>query len=187
MSAVSGKTLEKETKVAQEVQDEYTELTPIEVAGKQQLYYDVPILPLPVYVATPYKSKITKLEDFETEKQRLLAAYNKSTSDRDTTAIEIKATEDEINAKAYASPVGYAPSIPPYDRKARGAKLLDLTKTIAPGKPVEYDITPLLDIRDALKLKTKAKTSPGLIKAIQDYELEEYNKLIKAEEATYVG
>ena len=50
MSAVSGKTPEKETKVSQEAQYEYTALTLIEVAGKQQLYYDVPILPLPVYL-----------------------------------------------------------------------------------------------------------------------------------------
>jgi len=187
MSAITGKTPEKESKVSQETEDEYKSMTPIEVGGKQQLYYDVPIPALPVFVPAPYKSKITKLEDFETEKQRLLAAYNKATADRDTTAIEIKATEDEINAKAYASPIGYAPSIAPYDRKARGAELLDLTKIIAPGKPVEYDITPLLDIRDALKLKTKARTSPGLIKAIQDYEEEEHNKKIRAEESTYVG
>ena len=78
-------------------------------------------------------------------------------------------------------------SIPPYDKKARAAELLDLTKTIAPGKPVEYDLTPLLDIRDALKLKTKARTSPGLIKAIQDYEEAEHNKMIRAEESTFVG
>ena len=187
MSAITGKTPEKESKVSQETEDEYKSMTPIEVGGKQQLYYDVPIPALPVFVPAPYKSKITKLEDFETEKQRLLAAYNKATADRDTTIIEIKAVEDEINAKAYASPIGYAPSIAPYDRKARGAELLDLTKIIAPGKPVEYDITPLLDIRDALKLKTKARTSPGLIKAIQDYEEEEHNKKIRAEESTYVG
>lgn len=187
MSAISGKTPEKEGKVSQETEDEYKSMTPIEVGGKQQLYYDVPIPALPVFVPTPYKSKITKLEDFETEKQRLLAEYNKTIADRDTTIIEIKATEDEINAKAYASPIGFAPSIPPYDKKARGAELLDLTKIIAPGKPVEYDLTPLLDIRDALKLSTKARTSPGLIKAIQAYEEEEHNKLIRAEESTYVG
>ena len=189
MNALSGKTQDKDnnTKVSQEAQEEYKSMTPIEVGGKQQLYYDVPIPALPVYVPTPYKSKITKLEDFETEKQRLIAAYNKATADRDTTAIEIKATEDEINAKAYASPIGFTPSIPPYDKKARAAELLDLTKTIAPGKPVEYDITPLLDIRDGLKLKTKARTSSGLIKAIQEYEEAEHNKMIRGEESKYVG
>ena len=187
MSAITGKTPETESKVSQETEDEYKSMTPIEVGGKQQLYYDVPIPALPVFVPAPYKSKITKLEDFETEKQRLLAAYNKATADRDTTAIEIKATEDEINAKAYATPIGFTPSIAPYNRETKAAELLDLTKIIAPGKPVEYDITPLLDIRDALKLKTKARTSPGLIRAILDYEEEEHNKKIRAEESTYVG
>ena len=36
MSAVSGKTPEKDTKVSQEAQDEYQSMTPIEVGGKQQ-------------------------------------------------------------------------------------------------------------------------------------------------------
>ena len=72
MNAISGKTPEKDTKVSQEAQDEYQSMTPIEVGGKQQLYYDVPIPPLPVFVEKPYTSRLTDPADFKTEKERLL-------------------------------------------------------------------------------------------------------------------
>ena len=71
MSAISGKTPEKDTKVSQEAQDEYQSMTPIEVGGKQQLYYDVPIPPLPSFVPKPYTSRFTDLAAFKTEKERL--------------------------------------------------------------------------------------------------------------------
>ena len=53
MNAITGKTPEKDTKVSQEAQDEYTSMTPIEVGGKQQLYYDVPIPALPNFIPKP--------------------------------------------------------------------------------------------------------------------------------------
>ena len=80
MSAISGKTPEKDTKVSQEAQDEYTAMTPIEVGGKQQLYYDVPIPALPVFVPKPYTSHLTDPEDFKLEKERLIAEFNKATA-----------------------------------------------------------------------------------------------------------
>ena len=72
MSAITGKTPEKESKVSQETEDEYTAMTPIEVGGKQQLYYDVPIPALPVFVPKPYTSHLGDPEDFKLEKERLL-------------------------------------------------------------------------------------------------------------------
>ena len=69
MNAISGKTPEKDTKVSQDAQDEYQSMTPIEVGGKQQLYYDVPIPPLPVFVEKPYTSRLTDPADFKLKKK----------------------------------------------------------------------------------------------------------------------
>jgi len=95
MSAISGKTPEKDTKVSQEAQDEYQSMTPIEVGGKQQLYYDVPIPPLPPFVPKPYTSRFTDLADFKTEKARLLRELDTSYNLRTTTQEENKLVENE--------------------------------------------------------------------------------------------
>jgi hypothetical protein len=161
MSAVSGKTPEKDTKVSQEAQDEYQSMTPIEVGGKQQLYYDVPIPPLPPFVPKPYTSRFTDLADFKTEKERLLVARKTAYIRREQYQNDINNIEDLLNAKAYTSSEGFTPSIPPFDKNTRKAELLDLTKEINPKTGiVEYtNLQPLLDMRDAKLPKSKARPS----------------------------
>jgi len=107
MSAISGKTPEKDTKVSQEAQDEYQSMTPIEVGGKQQLYYDIPIPALPRFVPKPYTSHFTNPGDFKLEKDRLLRDLNISFRRRESYQKEINKIEDLLNAKAYVSSEGF--------------------------------------------------------------------------------
>ena len=189
MNAISGKTPEKDTKVSQEAQDEYQSMTPIEVGGKQQLYYDVPIPPLPPFVPKPYTSHFTDPADFKTEKEKLLVAIKTSYIRREQYQNDINNIEGLLNAKAYASLEGFTPSMPSFDKNTRKAELLDLTKEINPKTGiVEYtNLQPLLDMRDAKLPKSKARVLSGLLSALLKYEEEEYNTTIKADETAYVG
>ena len=51
----------------------------------------------------------------------------------------------------------------------------------------EFDIRPLLDLRDKYKLKTTARTVPGLIRAITTFEKNFDKELIASEETIFVG
>jgi hypothetical protein len=188
MSAISGKTPEKDTKVSQEAQDEYASMTPIEVGGKQQLYYDVPIPPLPVFVPKPYTSHFTDPADFKTEKERLLVARKTAYIRREQYQNDINNIEDLLNAKAYASPEGFTSTIPPFDKKARRDELQELTKETNPKTGIdEYtNLQPLLDMRDAYKLK-KVRTLGTLLREILAFEEKENDKAMNAEVSTYVG
>jgi hypothetical protein len=191
MSAVSGKTPEKDTKVSQEAQDEYQSMTPIEVGGKQQLYYDVPIPPLPPFVPKPYTSRFTDLAAFKTEKERLLRELDTSYNIRTVTQEEIKLVENEINAKSYANPIGFTPKTPPFDRKARNIELITLTEIRDPKDPlakVIIDNQPLKDICAMYGIPTRSNSAiPTLVKNILAFEEGEYEKAILAEESTFVG
>jgi hypothetical protein len=179
---------EKDTKVSQEVQDEYQSMTPIEVGGKQQLYYDVPIPPLPVFVPKPYTSYFTDPEDFKIEKERLLVARKTAYIRREQYQNDINNIEDLLNAKAYASPEGFTSTVPPFDKKARRDELQELTKETNPKTGIdEYtNLQPLLDMRDAYKLK-KVRTLGTLLKEILAFEEKENDKAMNAEVSTYVG
>ena len=85
--------------------------------------------------------------------------------------------------------MGFIPSIPLYDEKARAVELKSMTESyeiipkLTNGDPVIgadgkqetmngrklEDIDPLLELRDRYKLKTTARTVGGLIKAIISY------------------
>ena len=101
---------------------------------------------------------------------------NTAIEDRTIKQEEIKLVEDDLNDKAYATPVGFTTSIPPYDSNAKRELLKSYTETyVEPVDPDDarkkvIDIQPLLDIRDGYKLKTTARTIPGLINAIVKYE-----------------
>jgi hypothetical protein len=176
MNAITGKTPEKDTKVSQEAQDEYTSMTPIEVGGKQQLYYDVPIPALPRFVPKPYTSHFTNPKDFKLEKDRLLRDLNISFRRRESYQKEINKIEDLLNAKAYVSSEGFKSKLPPFNIDIRREELKKLT------------VSELYDERDKYpKLKSKAKTVDGLAKAISEFEDKEYKKILKEEESTFLG
>ena len=67
-------------------------------------------------------------------------------------------------------------------------ELKSSTETIDPddGKKV-IDIQPLLDLRDGYKLKTTARTVPGLIRAITTHEKNFNKEVIESEKSAFVG
>ena len=172
MNAITGKTPEKDTKVSQEAQDEIAAMAPIEVGGKQQLYYDVPIPALPTFVPKPYTSHFTDPEDFKLEKERLLAALKTSYIRRDNYLREIKTVESELFT-SMLPPEEFTSSIQPYSSNTRRAELSQLS------------INELLKIRDDKKVKTTAKSVLGLTNAIIKHEVAEHEKELKAEEADF--
>ena len=187
MNSITGKKSENENKVSQEVQDDFRAMNPIEVGDQKRLYYDIPIPALPDFIPTPPTTRFTTEEEFDTERERLLTELNNFSERRTIILEDIQVVETQINDKAYVNPIGFAPSIAPFNRAQMATDLKDLTESYDSSGNKVIDIQPLLDIRDGKKIKTTAKTIPGLIRAITDFEERIYKERIKAEEATFVG
>ena len=129
-------------------------MNPVEVGDEKRLYYDVPIPALPNFVPTPPTTAFTTEAEFTAERERLLTLLNTSTERRAVIQEEIKAVEDEINNKAYATPIGFTPSIPPYDPNARDLELRSLITTYKNFQDIEIDDpNPFRDLRDRMKKK----------------------------------
>ena len=192
MNSISGKSSEKDTKVSQEVQDDFRAMNPVEVGDEKRLYYDVPIPTLPDPNPIPYYGRFNTEEEFVVERERLLVALDGLTANREAIIEYIQDTEDELNSKSYMSSTGFTPSTPPYDRYAKEMELRALAVETDP-KGVDYEsVRPLIAIRDEMKkndrsFTTKANGINNLIKAILNYEEAKTNEAIQAEEAVYVG
>ena len=192
MNSISGKSSEKDTKVSQEVQDDFRAMNPVEVGDEKRLYYDVPIPTLPDPNPIPYYGRFNAEEEFVVERERLLAVLDGLTANREAIIEYIQDTEDELNSKSYMSSTGFTPSTPPYDRYAKEMELRALAiETDSEG--VDYvSVRPLIALRDEMKIKdrsftTRANGINNLIKAILNYEEAKTNEAIQAEEAVYVG
>ena len=208
MNSISGNRTEKDNKVSQEVEDDFRAMNPVEVGDEKRLYYDIPIPTLPEYIPKPPTTYFTTEGEFTVERERLLTALNTATERRALIQQDIQIVEDQLNIRAYATPTGFKPSIPAYDEKARAIELKKMTDAYeklpvldkkgnpvkdkagkplyTDGKPIT-DLSPLLDLRDKYKIKTSARTVPGLIRAIIPFEKKLYDEQIKTEEGSFVG
>jgi hypothetical protein len=128
-------------------------MNPVEVGDQKRLYYDVPIPTLPTFTPDPPTTRLTSEGDFETEKERLLNLRNNAFERRDLIMNDIKIVEDLLNDKAYASPIGFKPSIPTYDPIGRKLELEELAvETNSEGLDFE-SVKPLLSLRDAMNAR----------------------------------
>ena len=127
MNSISGNKTERDNKVSQEVEDDFRSMNPVEVGDEKRLYYDVPIPTLPDFTPTPPTTRFTTEEEFDRERERLLNERERFLRTRETWINTLKLIEDAINAKDYASPIGFTSSIPPFDRAAKEQELWDLT------------------------------------------------------------
>ena len=194
MNLISGKKSENENKVSKEIEDDFRAMNPVEVGDEKRLYYDVPIPTLPTYIDTPPTTRFTTEAEFTAERERLLTELNTATEDRILKLEEIKLVEDDLNDKAYATPAGFTTSIPLYDPNARELELRSKITTYTDSRGIDIDDPkPFRELRDQMKkndpagFTTKAVGIEGIIKAIIKYELEEYNRAVKAEERAFVG
>ena len=117
MNSISGKTSERDTKVSQEVQDDFRAMNPVEVGDEKRLYYDIPIPSLPNHIPIPYRGVRTSEAEFVAERKRLLLELNTSYGERDAKQEEIQLVEDDINNKVYDD-AGFVSTIPVFDPMA---------------------------------------------------------------------
>ena len=194
MNSISGNKTERDNKVSQEVENDFRAMNPVEVGDEKRLYYDVPIPALPNFVPTPPTTAFTTEAEFTAEREKLLTLLNTSTERRAVIQEEIQIVEDQLNTRAYATPIGFTPSIPPYDPNARDLELRSLITTYQDSRGLDIDDPkPFRDLRDKMKksdpagFTTRAVSIDGIIKAIIAYELEEYKRTVNAEEGAYIG
>ena len=193
MNSISGKTSERDTKVSQEVQDDFRAMNPVEVGDQKRLYYDIPIPALPNPIPIPYHGARTSEAEFVAEKERLLLKLNTSYGERDAKQAEIQAVEDDINNKVYDDPAGFVSTIPVYDPMARALELEAKTIITNPKTGVDFESNePLIRIRNEINardksFKTRATGIKFLINAIVKYEEDQYNQAVIDEEAVFRG
>jgi hypothetical protein len=169
-------------------------MNPVEVGGEKRLYYDIPIPTLPEYIAPPPTTRLTTEAEFTAERQRLLTALNTATEERALKQEEIQQVEDSLNDKVYANPMGFTPSMAPYDPNAREVYLRSKITTYQDSRGIDVDDPkPFRELRDQIKKRdpagftTRAVSIDGIIKAIIKYESEEYDQAVNAEERAFVG
>ena len=194
MNSISGKSSERDNKVSQEVEEDFRAMNPVEVGDEKRLYYDVPIPTLPDFTPTPPTTRFTTEEEFVRERERILTALNRATERREVIQEEIQLVEDQLNSRSYATPIGFKTSIPPYDPNARELDLRSTITTYTDSRGLDVDDPkPFRDLRDRMKksdpagFTTRAVGIDGIIKAIINYEMENYKEAVKAEEGVFVG